>query len=139
MPLQTEEMMSAYEHKTNSIGTLPVLPVDNVGETLKYYTETLGFKELFRQPGESGVVVNGQVQLETCNLMFNLNPSDADKQGGGVYFWIRIEGKNIDEYYQDLSRKGVGIVEAIKDQFWGDRSFTIRDRNGYILAFKKSL
>ncbi len=131
--------MSAYDHKTNGAGTLPVLPVANVAETLHYYTDTLGFNELFRQPGEDGVVVNGQVQLETCNLMFNLNPSDADKHGGGVYFWIRIEGKNIDDYYRELSGKGVGIVEEIKDQFWGDRSFTIRDCNGYILAFNKSL
>ena len=118
---------------------MPVLPVANVAETLTYYTETLGFNELFRQSGEGGVVVNGQVQLETCTLMFNLNPSDADKQGGGVYFWIRIEGKNIDAYYRELSGKGVGIVEDIQDQFWGDRSFTIRDCNGYILAFNKSL
>ena len=131
--------MSEYDHKKNSPGTLPVLPVHNVAETLKYYTETLSFTELFQQPGEGGVVINGQVQLEKCNLMFNLNPSDAEKQGGGVYFWIRIDGKNIDEYYQELSEKKVDIVEEIKDQFWGDRSFTIRDCNGYFLAFNKSL
>lgn len=131
--------MSEYEHKTSVAGTLPVLPVDNVVETLKYYADTLSFAELFHQADENGVVVNGQVQLENCNLMFNRNPSDADKQGGGVYFWIRIEGKNIDEYYKELTEKNVDIVDPIKDQFWGDRSFTIRDCNGYVLAFNKSL
>ena len=116
--------MSEYNHKNIVAGTLPVLPVRNVAEALKYYTETLNFTELFRQPGEDGVVVNGQVQLEGCNLMFNLNPSNAGKQGGGVYFWIRIESQNIDDYYQELSERKVNIVEEIKDQFWGDRSFT---------------
>lgn len=131
--------MSEYDHKNSIAGTLPVLPVNNVAEALKYYTETLSFNELFRQPGEDGVIVNGQVQLEHCNLMFNLNPADAGKNGGGVYFWIRIENKDIDKYYQELSEKNVTIVEEIKDQFWGDRSFTIQDHNGYFLAFNKSL
>ena len=34
--------------------------------------------------------------------MFNFNPTDADKQGGGIYLWIRIE--HIDMYYNDLGR-----------------------------------
>lgn len=131
--------MSDYDHKNSVTGTLPVLPVSNVAETLKYFTETLEFIELFQQAGEEGVVVNAQVQLENCNLMFNLNPTDSDKEGGGVYFWIRIEDKNIDDYYQELVKKNVEVVEEIKDQFWGDRSFTIRDCNGYLLAFNKAL
>lgn len=111
--------MSDYDHKTKATGTLPVLPVTNVLETLKYYTETLQFTELFHQTNPDRIVVNGQVQLENCNLMFNLNPSDEDKYGAGVYFWIRIEDKNIDDYFQELSEKKVDIVEDIKDPFWG--------------------
>ena len=44
--------MSDYDHKKSNSGTLPVLPVQNVVETLKYYKETLGFTELFHQPAE---------------------------------------------------------------------------------------
>lgn len=131
--------MSDYDHKNSVSGTLPVLPVSNVTETVKYFTETLEFSELFQQASEEGVALNAQVQLENCNLMFNLNPADSGKEGGGVYFWIRIENKNIDEYYQELVKKKVNVVEEIKDQFWGDRCFTIRDCNGYLLAFNKSL
>ncbi len=131
--------MSNYDHKKQNIGTLPVLPVNDVAQTLEFYRDMLGFNELFRQSGDNGVVVNGQVQLEGCNLMFNLNPSDGDKEGGGVYFWVRIEGMDIDSYYEDLTGKNVQVVEKIKDQFWGDRSFTVRDCNGYILAFNKSI
>lgn len=131
--------MSDYDHKNSVTGTLPVLPVSNVTETVKYFTETLEFSELFQQAGDGGMIVNAQVQLENCNLMFNLNPADSGKEGGGVYFWIRIENKHIDEYYQELVKKKVNVVEEIKDQFWGDRSFTIRDCNGYLLAFNKSL
>lgn len=131
--------MAEYDHKNATIGTLPVLPVNNVEETLAFYKEQLGFSELFSQPGEGGVIVNGQVQMEGCHLMFNLNPADANKQGGGIYLWIRIEGTNIDDYYNRIEGKDVQIVEEIKDQFWGDRSFTIRDCNGYVLAFNKSI
>ena len=58
-------------------------------------------------------------------------------EGGGVYFWVRLFEQNIDEYYQSLVDAGVNIVEPIKDQFWGDRSFTIRDCNNYFVAFNQ--
>lgn len=131
--------MSEYDHKTTTIGTLPVLPVQDVAKTLTFYKDQLGFNELFNQPGENGLLVNGQVTKEGCHLMFNLNPEDAGKGGGGIYLWIRIEESDIDAYYTKLVEQNVEIVEEIKDQFWGDRSFTIKDCNGYILAFNKAI
>ena len=31
------------------------------------------------------------------------------------------------------------VVDEIQDQFWGDRYFAVRDLNGFVLAFNKSL
>ena len=131
--------MAEYNHKTTTIGTLPVLPVADVQKTLSFYKDKLDFSELFNQPGENGMVINAQVHKEGCHIMLNYNPADAGKQGGGIYLWIRIENTDIDSYYNSLVEKGIDIVDEIKDQFWGDRSFTIKDCNGYHLAFNKSL
>ena len=102
--------MKEYEHKNKVVGTLPVLPVNNVAETLKYYKETLGFHELFSQTGENNILINSQVRFENNSLMLNYNPEEADKKGGGVFFWMRIEDRDIDEYYQDLCDKNVKIA-----------------------------
>ena len=29
------------------------------------------------------------------------------------------------------------MIEEITDQFWGDRTFTVEDKDGYLLTFSK--
>ncbi len=120
-------------------GILPVLPVRSVEDTANYYVEKLQFQERFRQPGENGAAINAQMSFEDSTLMLNLNPEDAPAEGGGVYFWIRLFERNIDDYYRELRSANVNIVEKIQDQFWGDRSFVIRDCNNFFIAFNQAI
>lgn len=118
-------------------GILPVLPVSNIDDTADYYINTLGFAENFRQPSPEGVSVNSQISFEGSTLMLNLNPEMAPQEGGGVYFWIRLYEVDIKTYYDNLVKVGVTVVEELKDQFWGDRSFVIKDCNNYFIAFNQ--
>lgn len=120
-------------------GILPVLPVSDIDNTAAYFTETLQFKEVFRQKSQEGESINSQLSLEGSTLMLNLNPDMASQEGGGVYFWVRLFDKDIDTYYTELVKAGVNIVDPIRDQFWGDRSFTIKDCNNYFLAFNQMI
>ena len=129
-------MVSEYQHEYS--GTLPVLPVADVRAALRHYTEQLGFEEVFSQQDDRGVVVNAQVQMDGCHLMLNLNPSRANDQGGGVYLWIRVREQPIDTLYEQLLARGITPVEPIADQFWGDRSFVVRDALGYSIAFTQA-
>jgi PhnB protein len=118
-------------------GTLPVLPVKDVSAVVDWYVKVLGFNKLFEQPMPDGTVVAGQVEKQGSNIMFNLNPKEADLRGGGIYLWIRVEETDLDNFYQSLVKQGFEMVEPLKDGFWGDRYFAVRDLNGYILAFNK--
>ena len=120
-------------------GILPVLPVSDIDETAEYYINTLQFDENFRQKSPEGRSTDAQLTFEGSTLMVNLNPEQAPLEGGGIYLWIRLYKKNISEYYDSLVKSGVNIVEPIKDQFWGDRSFTIKDCNNYFIAFNQMI
>lgn len=120
-------------------GVLVVLPSADVAEALRFYTQTLGFKEIFRQPGPDGALINAQVAFAGGQVMLNHNPDFADQQGGGVYLWFRLQADDIDALYARFVEGGVKVVEEIGDRFWGDRSFTIVDHAGYHLAFNKAL
>lgn len=120
-------------------GTLPVLPVADVDAAVDHYVKDLGFEEEFRVPGPDGAVVSGQVRRGACQIMFNLNPKDAGKGGGGVWLWVRADDQDIDRVYEDIKAKGLEIREELGDRFWGDRSFAFQDRLGYVLAYNKAL
>lgn len=127
------------DNEMKPTGLLAVLPCADVDEALRFYTETLGFKELFRQPTDDGTLVNARVTYAGGQIMFNLNPEMAAKAGGGVYLWFRLFDDDIDELYRRFVSAGVETVEEIDDRFWGDRSFTITDHAGFHLAFNKAL
>ncbi len=129
--------MSEYDHQYT--GTLPVLPVADVSNALACYVEQLGFEAVFTQPDDNGVLVNAQVQMDGCHIMLNLNPEAAGKGGAGVYFWVRVQQKPIDALYEQLLQQNIKPVEPIADQFWGDRSFVIKDADGYLIAFTQAI
>ena len=120
-------------------GLLAVLPCTDVAVALRFYTESLGFKELFRQPTPDGTLVNARVTYAGGQIMFNLKPEMAAHAGGGVFLWFRLFDDDIDELYQRFVNAEVTIVEEIGDRFWGDRSFTITDHAGFHLAFNQAL
>ena len=120
-------------------GVLAVLPSDDVEKALTFYTETLGFQELFRLPGPDGDLIDARVTYAGGQVMLNLNPEMAPHAGGGVYLWFRLFDDDIDELYDRYVASGVEVVEEIGDRFWGDRSFTITDHAGFHLAFNKAL
>ncbi len=118
-------------------GILPVLPVSDIDRTADYYINTLQFNEKFRQKSKDGISTDSQLSFEDSTLMINLNSEHAELEGGGVYLWVRLFERNIDEYYNHLVESEVNIVDPIRDQFWGDRSFVIKDCNNFHIAFNQ--
>ena len=118
-------------------GILPVLPVSDIDKTADFYMKSLQFDQIFRLKSPEGLSTDAQLSLEGSTLMLNLNPEKAHLEGGGVYLWVRLYEKDIDEYYNDLVKANVNIVDPIKEQFWGDRSFVIRDCNKFFIAFNQ--
>ncbi len=127
------------ENKQFPKGILPVLPVPNIDETADFYIDTLQFKENFRLKSEGGQSTNAQLTFEESTLMLNLNPEKASLEGGGIYLWVRLFENDINEYYDSLLKANVNIVDPIEDQFWGDRSFVIKDCNNFFIAFNQKV
>jgi PhnB protein len=135
---------------------LPLLVVDDIAQSMDYYEKTLGFKKTMSMPNESGELVHGEVQItDDITLMFSPGRMQAQApdavgrvldeklalagpaKGAGVVLYFDLGEQDIDAYYADVKRGGAKIVEEIKDQFWGDRNFTIEDKDGYLLTFSK--
>ena len=124
------------------MGTLsPLLAVRNMKKTIKYYKNTLGFEmgmafPTADNPEYADLSKDGMVLMiiPAENHGINLD----EKFGIGVYLYMEIGG-DIDEYYEELKRKSVKVVEDIKDEPFGVRDFTIEDIDGYKLTFTNAI
>jgi len=55
-----------------------------------------------------------------------------------VRFHFGMTGtKKLDDYFIELKRKGIRVVNEPKTEFWGDRIFTVEDPDGYTLTFSE--
>jgi uncharacterized glyoxalase superfamily protein PhnB len=117
----------------------PLLAVRNMKETIEFYTKSLGFKMGMAFPDANNpeyvdLSKDGMVLMFIPAKDHGINPEE--KLGIGVYLYMHIDG-DIDEYYEELKKKGVKIVIDIKDEPYGVRDFTVEDIDGYKLAFNQ--
>ncbi len=64
------------------------------------------------------------------DINHKLHPRGVD--GSGVQFYIRV--KNVDNFYEKFRNK-VEIIDEIENKPWGDREFTFKDPDGYLISF----
>ena len=119
----------------------PLLAVRNMKETIYFYKNTLGFKMGMAFPDADNPEY-ADLSKDGMVLMFipakDHGIGSGEKLGIGVYLYMEIDG-DIDEYYAELKSKGVKIVADIKDEPYGVRDFSIKDIDGYQLAFNRRL
>ena len=104
----------------------PTLSVSDVGCTVDFYTQKLGFVLAFAE-GKPATFVGlnlGQVQI----FMTKGTPSPF---GCCIYFVVG----NADELCVHHRANGVEILEGPQDRDDGLRDYTVRDQDGYALSF----
>lgn len=105
----------------------PVLFVEDVERSLRFYTNALGFSETNRY-AQDGRLLLGGVERDGCSLL--LNCQQAQKIGHGR-LWIKLDLETYSVLRADLLTKGV----ALKDGWWGFDTMIVEDPDGNELFF----
>lgn len=107
----------------------PVLPVQDVSETIRYWQDVLGFPQKWTW-GDPPVI--GAVSRQNAFVQFTLNPALAlASKGNGI--WFRVS--HIHPLYRMHQENNAEIVAPLEQQSWGMVQYTVRDLNGYYLSF----
>lgn len=107
----------------------PVLSVNDVDATVKYWHEVLGFPGHWTwgtPPNHGGVSWHGAF------VQFSRDSEAADRMHGQCV-WIRV--KNIRELYQLHQDRNAQIVMQLEKQPWGFEEYVIKDLNGNYVTF----
>ena len=113
-------------------------PVADVGQTLRWYEQHLGFS-VYPFPAEEPYVF-GILQRDNVEIMLQRvdgyeKPDLYSQRAGGVWdAYIRVGG--VEELYEQV-RTQLTITMPLQQQPYGDWEFEVKDLNGYVLVFSE--
>lgn len=114
----------------------PQFVVRDVVKTAEFYRDELGFTILgyFADPPVFAMVARDDVEIHFGKAdgdKIQVNDSVRKGLGTDVYIWVT----DIEELYEELSKRNVEIVEGPIKRIYNCTEVTIKDINGFQLVF----
>ena len=114
----------------------PVFAVADVGATMRWYQQQLGFRsdpfpEL--EPYVFAILFLDHAEIMLQRIEGFEKPDLYARRDGGVWdAYIRTEG--VKELYEAV-KDNVTIIQPLRQQPYGAWEFEVKDPNGYVLVF----
>ena len=113
----------------------PYLRVHNTAEAIDFYSRAFDAKELFRLTEPSGRIGHAEIKIGTSTVMLSDEYPEHGIKGprtlGGTSFAIHLHVADVDQAFEKAVAAGAVVVRPLKDQFYGERSGTVRDPYGH--------
>jgi uncharacterized glyoxalase superfamily protein PhnB len=113
----------------------PYLRVHSTEEAIDFYARAFGATELFRLTEPSGRIGHAEIKIGPATLMLSDEYPEHGITGprtvGGTTFSIHLHVDNVDQAFERAVNAGASVVRGLKDQFYGERSGTVRDPFGH--------
>ncbi len=127
--------------------TIPALPVQDIQQSVKFYTERLGFAARYQDEGyciavrddiEIHLWRSGDESWKNKGAELAAKPIDSGAESflAGTS-GCRIEVQGIDELFEEYKRQGViySPDTVVRKQPWGHREFPALDHHRNLLTF----
>ena len=114
----------------------PQLTLDNAAQTIEWYKKALGAEELGKHLGPDGKVMHAELRIGNSRIMVNdvmMGKGPKGYGGSPASLWLYVD--DCDALFNRAvaagAKVGDGPMSQVQDQFWGDRSGTVTDPEGY--------
>jgi uncharacterized glyoxalase superfamily protein PhnB len=112
----------------------PYVCVKSADQAIEFYKKAFGAKEKFRLTEPSGRIGHAEIEFGTACVMLSDEFPEygiiAPDPSEPLTFQLHIHVDNCDEYIANATKLGAVVVREAKDQFYGERSGTVRDPFG---------
>lgn len=113
----------------------PYLIVKDAAKALDFYKKALGASERMCMPGPDGKVMHAEIQIGDSVVMladeFPEMGAKSPQTIGGSPVGICLYVEDVDALFKQALAAGAKEERPVKDQFYGDRSGTLRDPFGH--------
>jgi PhnB protein len=121
--------MSAIEE------VFPYLRVHSAAEAIEFYARAFGGTEQFRLTAPDGRIGHAQLKFGSATVMLGDEYPEGGIRGprslGGTTVAIHLHVSDVDQAFEQAIGAGATVVRPLKNQFWGERTGTVRDPFGH--------
>jgi PhnB protein len=121
----------------------PYLIVKGAARAIEFYKKAFGATETHRFAGPDGTIGHAEIRLDGHPVMLADEFPDMGVVGpeslGGTAVSLLHYVKDVDDSFRKAIAAGAKELRPVKDQFYGDRSGTLKDPFGHVwtLASRK--
>ena len=120
-------------------GVTPYLIVHDGAAAMDFYARAFGAVEAVRMPGPDGRIAHAEMRIGRAAFMLADEHPDflalSPKTLEGTPVGLMVYVEDVDVFVGKAVAAGVEVEQPLKDQFYGDRSATLRDPFGHKWTF----
>jgi PhnB protein len=127
--MATQSIPAGYHSVT------PYLIVSGAADAIDFYKRAFGASELLRMPRPDGKIGHAELRIGDSTIML---ADEAPQMGyrspkslGGAGVSLLVYVEQVDDVVQRALASGAEELQPVKDQFYGDRSGTLKDPFGH--------
>ena len=113
----------------------PYLRIRGAAEAIEFYKTVFGAEEVFRLAEPGGRIGHAQIKIGGSTLMLADEHPEYGTQGpqslGGTTFAMHLHVDNVDALMARAKAAGATVVRELQDQFFGERTGSVRDPFGH--------
>jgi PhnB protein len=114
----------------------PHLVIADASAALDYYARAFGAVELMRMEGTDGKVMHAEIQIGDSRVMLadefpEMGAVAPPAESSGSAFSLMVYVDDVDQLFAQALAAGGEALRKVEDQFYGDRTGTLRDPFGH--------
>jgi PhnB protein len=111
------------------------LRVHSTAEAIDFYSRAFDAKEIFRLTEPGGRIGHAEVRIGPTTVMLSDEYPEHNIRGprslGGTTFSMHLHVADVDKAFDQAVAAGASVVGPLQNQFYGERSGTVRDPFGH--------
>lgn len=115
----------------------PYLMIKNATSAIEFYKKAFDAQELFRMNGPEGKTI-AHAELKIGDSVFMLSDEYPEmnylspQSIGGSPFFMHVYVQDVDTVFNQAISAGGTVLKPVEDQFYGDRTGTLKDPFGHL-------
>ena len=115
----------------------PYLMINGAAEAIEFYQHAFGATESFKLEAPGGKIGHAEIQIGDSRIMMaddcgGESPFRNPQASGGSPVGLHLYVEDVDAVFDRAVSAGATVIKPVQDQFYGDRTGTLKDPFGHI-------